>query len=124
MILAVSVGCLFLGNIDTISDYFNTSISDYGKYKISLIDENDIKYIKSFLPSNTLDDIAKKILNNHGIGISPNEKITDEQLMGSNDRYMGNELPWDNEIGYCDIINNMDIDLYKNVQDSKIITFW
>ncbi len=125
MVFVILLGCMFLGNIDTIGDYFSgTSIADYGKDKINFIDDTDIKYINLFLSKSTLNRIASKILSEDNKIIFPNALMTNEQLMGTNDRYMGNELPWDKEIGQCDIVKNMDIDLYKNVQDSKIITFW
>lgn len=133
MVVMILAGCLFLGNIDKIGDYFSsTSITDYGKYKINLIDDIDIKYIKLLLSStngyqqskDVLNKIATKILSEDDKVIFPNGLMTDDQLMGANDRYMGNELPWDKEVGQCDVLKNMDIDLYKNVQDSKTITFW
>lgn len=125
IIFVILLGCIFLANLDAIGDYFSsTSIADYGKYKINLIDDTDIKYIKFFVPKDTLDTVAKKLLSDDKKIIFPNALITDQQLMGTNDRYMGNELPWDKEIGQCDVLRDMDIDLYKNVQDSKKITFW
>lgn len=127
MIFVILIGCIFLANIDMIADFFSgTSVADYGKYKINFIDDTDIKYIKLFLSQDTLNQIGTQLLlgNNSNKTLFPNATMTNEQLMGPGDRYMGNELPWDKEVGQCDIVKNMDIDLYKNVQDSKIITFW
>lgn len=56
----------------------------------------------------------------------PNMPIPDDQLGLAADkgRNFGIELPWDREVGYCEVLKNTDRDLYKNVQDSTTITFY
>ncbi|VBB18422.1 hypothetical protein YASMINEVIRUS_885 [Yasminevirus sp. GU-2018] len=52
--------------------------------------------------------------------------IPDELLVSnySSNRTFGDELPWDREIGHCEVLKGTDNDLYKSVQDTKVLTFF
>ena len=65
-------------------------------------------------------------INNTTTLNNPNAPITDNMLLEPNeqDRNFGYELPWDKEVGFCEVLNNTDMDLYDNVQDSTTITFY
>lgn len=56
----------------------------------------------------------------------PNMPIPDEELglSLSTTRDFGIELPWDREIGFCEVLKGTDRDLYKSVQDATNITFY
>lgn len=176
-IITILLGCFFLANTDTIANYFSsTSLSEYNRYDIRLMDENDINYIKWIIPGVQIPDNdtqypSTKIINPtidvspstnpfipHSVDSSgketsentktkspkpnnsdpnrsypeykcskcPNMSIPDSQLGLDTDksRNFGIELPWDKEIGFCDVLKGSDRDLYKNLQDSSIITFY
>ena len=52
--------------------------------------------------------------------------IPDELLISnySSNRTFGDELPWDREIGHCEVMKGSDKDLYKSVQDTNVLTFF
>ncbi len=139
------IGCFFLANIGAMSDYFlSMSLTDYNRYDIRLVDENDINYINWIIPGIQLPDNTKVIIPDNTKVIipdntkvikshpkykcpkCPNMTIPDSQLGLADDtsRNFGTELPWDEEIGFCDVLKGTDRDLYKNVQDSSTITFY
>ncbi len=37
---------------------------------------------------------------------------------------VANELPWDVEVGYCDVLRNREQDLFSNVRDVNTIVFY
>lgn len=57
---------------------------------------------------------------------NPNRILTDDDLMltSDNEKNFGNELPWDREIGFCEVLKGTDRDLYSNVVNDAIITFF
>lgn len=152
-LVSILLGCCFLANSTMIDNYFSkTTLSAYDRYDIRTIDENDVNYIKWLAPG-ILPDANKLIpsINNQGtkvnpIGIAigngngnsgnisfdphhtidPNVSISDEDIISkeSRDRNFGNELPWDREVGFCEVLKNTDRDLYQNVQDSTTIVFY
>jgi hypothetical protein len=58
--------------------------------------------------------------------LDPNSLVPDNALITQDDvsRNYGDELPWDREIGFCEVLKGTDRDLYQNVQNSTIITFY
>lgn len=62
----------------------------------------------------------ENIMNTYRGTISDNFLTTHD----GNDKTFGFELPWDREIGHCEVLANTDRDLYKSVQNSKILTFF
>ena len=128
-IITMLIGCFFLSNIGAMSDYFlSMSLTDYNRYDIQLVDENDINYINWIIPGIQLPENTKVIKSHpkYKCPKCPNMTIPDSQLGLTDDtsRNFGTELPWDEEIGFCDVLKGTDRDLYKNVQDSSTITFY
>lgn len=68
-------------------------------------------------------NVVNEIINRHK---SPNAPIPDTKLIThtENNRNFGNELPWDREVGFCEVLRGSDRDLYRNVQDSTTITLY
>jgi hypothetical protein len=56
--------------------------------------------------------------------IKPIDIIDLSKIDITKSKYHGEELPWDREVGYCDILKNTDDDLYKTVHNTKTITFY
>jgi hypothetical protein len=61
-----------------------------------------------------------------------NQTIDDQKLIDLTNDIYGSSLPWDKELGYCNIVttpdivkeNNIDSDLYSDNRDSNTITFY
>lgn len=63
---------------------------------------------------------------NPTITSGPNKLLTDDELLPDydNNKDFGYDLPWDKEIGFCEVLKGTDRDLYSNVVDDTIITFY
>lgn len=122
--IAVLLGCVFLEHSDNIHDYLtSTSITLYDQYKINMIDDTDAEYIKAVIPEEILNKVLVKLLPEDKRKC-PNDSIDTETLLDTKERNFGNELPWDTDVTSCDILKDTDQDLYKNVQNSHVITFY
>lgn len=64
--------------------------------------------------------------NGSWITSDPNKVIPSDDLLpaNANNKIFGNELPWDKEVGFCDVLKNTDKDLYQNVQNADTIVFY
>ena len=162
-IMAIIFGCVFLANLEFITNYVSeTVLSEYDRYDVRVIDDNDIKNIKKLngvVPNieivdtsgSTLNNIqnvdpnlaptdllipttitsASNNNNNNTIpllqkGRDPNAPISDNRLIVDTEksRDFGIELPWDREVGFCEVLSKTDRDLYQNVKDTTTITFY
>jgi hypothetical protein len=142
-IIVILSGCFFLAHTNTIVNYISSTLTDYNKYIVQIIDNNDANYIKWIIPRiQFLDNLElesqKKIspnkgINNNPVAINsdlqykcPNMTIPDNQLFSEINKHRnhGIELPWDKEIGFCEVLKGTDRDMYANVQDSTNITFY
>lgn len=123
ILISIILGCVYNIYSNYIYDYFiKKLLVFYNKYKINIINDSDIDYLKSIIPNDTLNNIALKILPNEKHK-SPNDDILDIDLLDNSKDY-GNELPWDTDVTKCNILHDIEQDLYKNVLDSHILTFY
>jgi len=134
-----------LANIDTITDYFSQLTStSYAKYDIKNVNDTDVKFINKVFSDvdvslknsqNTLSKSSTSTSTSKSTSKSKSkltnpintfkDPIPDEDLLsGDSDREFGNDLPWDREIGYCEVLKGTDNDMYKTVQDDITITFY
>lgn len=79
--------------------------------------------------SNQSKTSTKTQINSNGLKgtrADPNRTFGDTDLLPSmdNNKDFGNELPWDREIGFCEVLKGSDRDLYSNVIDNTIVTFF
>ena len=171
-ITAIIFGCVFLANLEFITNYVSeTVLSEYDRYDVRVIDDNDIKNIKKLngvvpnieivdtsgnyqnndnsTPNNTSNGIqhvdpnlaptdlltpttTTSVSNNNNTipllqkGHDPNAPISDNRLIVDTEksRDFGIELPWDREVGFCEVLSKTDRDLYQNVKDTTTITFY
>lgn len=173
---AIIFGCVFLANLEFITNYVSeTVLSEYDRYDVRVIDDNDIKNIKKLngvlpgieivdtsgngtqnnissdtasndkqnvdpvlaptdllIPSTTVGSINKSSSNSNNTipllqkGHDPNAPISDNRLIVDNEknRDFGIELPWDREVGFCEVLSKTDRDLYQYVKDTTTITFY
>lgn len=153
-IFAILCGYLYLSYIDYLNDLATgTHISEYDKYNIRKTDNNDAKYSK-LIESKIIESkmIASKIIDKYfpsnstpisqtSTPIVPtstllaeeyNQTIDDRKLIDLTNDIYGSSLPWDKELGYCNVTstpnivkeNNIDSDLYSDNRDSQTITFY
>src|SRR5579883_2484968 len=136
-IIVILLGCVFLTYSSSIYNYFTeTTLASYDRYDISMIDNDDLDNIGKVMGTvvemnrSSINDSSKPKPNNE-MGIidrnpNPNSPIPDDKLMSltESNRNFGNELPWDKEVGFCELLKNTDKDLYRNVQDSTSITIY
>lgn len=112
-----------ISTMSTISNTSNTSnISPFTNTS-----ENDMVDMINIGDTNTLN-------NSEMIIISPGNDplntyrgtVPDKMLLSpdSNNRDFGYELPWDREVGFCEVLKGTDNDLYKNVQNSTTLTIY
>lgn len=161
-IIAIILGCLFLSNLEFITNYISdTVLSGYDRYDLRVADDNDIKNIKKLngiIPNIEIVDTSDIVDNVQNVdpnlaptdlltttmtattiktdsgkttpmlqrGHDPNEPIADNRLIIDNEanRDFGIELPWDREVGFCEVLSKTDRDLYQNVRDTTTITFY
>lgn len=139
-IMAIIFGCVFLANLEFITNYVSeTTLSGYNRYDVRVIDDNDIKNLKKLngiIPNieivDTSDDPTLALSSNNKTtallqkGHDPNAPIPDNRLIINNEknRDFGIELPWDREVGFCEVLSKTDRDLYQNVRDTTTITFY
>jgi hypothetical protein len=119
LIITILLACSFLANSNVIYNYLSeTTLSAYDRYDIHTIDNNDVKNINRFMQIYGVNNLRPE-------NTSPNNRIPDENLLlEDKNRNLGTELPWDREVGFCEVLDSTDRDLYKNVQDSTTITFY
>lgn len=124
-ILSILLGCMLYKYGNDIYDYIsNTTIDAYDKYDVKLMDDSDVKYIKKFVSDETLQSIVDKLDLDGSANMScPNAKIDENALLNQTNKY-GTELPWDLNVTSCNVLRNTDKDLYGNVENSRIITFY
>jgi hypothetical protein len=100
-------------------------VTAYNRYNINLMDKNDIDMIKLFVNEDTINNIASRLTSeNYKLKHNNNIVIQDTDLMESSNKNYGKDLPWDKEVGFCDVLRNTDQDLYKNTKDSISITIY
>lgn len=116
MLCSIVVGCFFLSNIDTIDSYFSSIATSYDKYTLRMFDATNIKFINLFFPNINIKDPSdvKKA----------DSDISSIQFEETDSKDFGDELPWDKEVTHCEVLKHTDRDLYKNVQDVNMITFY
>jgi hypothetical protein len=150
MLLSLIIGCMYLANADRVSTYIaGMNIASTDRYQIKGVDETDIKFINMIAPSLDIK-VNTKIKPNDNSQVSGNgststsayipktentlqnptntfrDPIPDQSLLppDSNTRDLGVDLPWDREVGHCEVLKDRDRDLYKTVLNTNVITFY
>lgn len=116
-------------NSDNINKVNNLGTSNYdmSTYKPKMFNETDIKILNKVFPSLTImkkeDQLTIDQINKSNEPITIIPKNT---FLGLNDVIDDNMwmLPWDREVGHCEILKDNDRDLYKTVQDVKTLTIY
>lgn len=116
-------------NSDNINKVNNLETSNYdmSTYKPKMFNETDIKILNKVFPSLTImkkeDQLTIDQINKSNEPITIIPKNT---FLGLNDVIDDNMwmLPWDREVGHCEILKDNDRDLYKTVQDVKTLTIY
>lgn len=70
------------------------------------------------------DDKNIEILNTFRDPIPDSVLITDEHRKKNLNYQILQGLPWDRDVGNCEVLKSTDRDLYKTVQDNIVITFY
>lgn len=125
-LITIFTGCIYLTFSDDINDYFKMHIMQSSwRNKIPYIDDSDIKLIKHIIPKIDIKtkptkspDLDSKI----DLDLDLNGSIDNKSKGDSNDP--SNSLPWDREIGSCEVLKGIDKDLYKTVQNTKTLIFY
>ncbi len=124
LFIVVIFGCIMFAYLETIENYLVYGVSDmYDKYNVTIVDTTDINYIKKIVPETLFRDTINQIAGSD-IKKCPNGAIPDEIFLKDSNKKYGNETPWDKDIVPCEIVNNKDRDLYKNVLDNNMITIY
>lgn len=116
-------------NSDNINKVNNLETSNYdmSTYKPKMFNETDIKILNKVFRSLTImkkeDQLTIDQINKSNEPITIIPKNT---FLGLNDVIDDNMwmLPWDREVGHCEILKDNDRDLYKTVQDVKTLTIY
>lgn len=101
----------------------NVGLTKEDRFKVPLIDETDMKYIKAIVPSETLEDVARNISDVEYVA-DPNAPIENKELLKSSEYNYGTDMPWDRDVSPCEVLKNTDQDLYADVQDTRSIIIY
>jgi hypothetical protein len=123
LLVSVLLGCIYNTNNQIIHNYVSENTTSLYKNNISFINDDDVNYIKQIIPEKTLTNIANKFLPSEKTKY-PNDDMIPEDMLDKENKNYNNELPWDTDVTPCDILKDTDQDLYKNVLDSNMITFY
>lgn len=113
-------------NSDSVNNS-NISESDDLNYKPKLFNDTDIRLLNKIFPSLIIMKKEDKLtMDQINKSEEPITIIPQNTFLGLNDVIDDDTwvLPWDREVGHCEVLKNNDRDLYKTVQDVKTITFF